>query len=343
MINHCNGEEMQIAVIHNINQTNVINHVGNQNREMYYRDEIDAVIDALKMKEHVVKDFDGDKFIIHQLESFLPPVKTQEKPDGIVLNLAYGVQGNSRYTHIPSILEMMGIPYTGSGPLAHSVALDKDMTKRLLLQSGIATPRFVLVDKMIDQEKVDQLQLTCPLIIKPENEAASFGISVIDDPGKLAQAVNETLEEFRQPLLVEEFINGREFNTGILGNGDALEVFDPVEIDFMESGHRFQSFYGKKNGSYRHICPPDISYTLKNELKEIARRVFLVLKCSDYARIDFRLDQNERPYVLELNSMASINQKGSFFHAARNAGYDYAGMMDQIIKVALARYQDGME
>jgi len=329
---------MQIAVIHNINQENVINHFGNPNREMYYRNEIDKVLEVLKIKGHEVKDFDGDKFLIHNLESFFPAARNGDKPQGIVLNLCYGIQGNSRYTHIPSLLEMMGIPYTGSGPLAHSVALDKELTKRILLQSGIATPEFVLVDKTIDKQWVDELQLTFPLIVKPENEAASFGISVIDEPGQMIQVINETLEEFRQPLLLEEFINGREFNVAILGNDDTLEIFDPVEIDFGESGDRFQSFFGKKQGSYRHICPPDIDDALKHELQDIAQRVFLVLKCSDYARIDFRLDQDEKPNVLELNSMAAIHKQGSFFLAARNAGYDYAGMMDQIIKVASARY-----
>ncbi|MDH3329326.1 MAG: ATP-grasp domain-containing protein, partial [Desulfobulbaceae bacterium] len=270
-------------------------------------------------------------------------VKKGEKPEGIALNLAYGIQGNSRYTHVPSILEMAGIPYTGSAPLAHSVSLDKEMTKRILLQSGIATPRFVLLDKKLDQKDAEQFELTYPLIIKPENEAASFGISVVDSPEKLVEAVDRTLDEFHQPLLIEEFLCGREFNVGVLGNGSALEVFDPVEIEFTESGYCFQSFDGKKNGSYRHICPADIPDTLKNELKEIARKTFQALKCNDYARIDFRLDQDMRPYVLELNSMAAVHQNGSFFHAARNAGYDYSSMLDKIIEVATARYNLYME
>lgn len=334
---------MYIAVIHNINQTNVINRIGIQNREMYYRCEIDKVVSSLIIKNHIVRDFDGDKYLIQYLESFLPAVKKGGKTEGIVLNLAYGIQGNSRYTHVPSILEMAGIPYTGSAPLAHSVALDKEMTKRILLQSGIVTPRFVLLDRKLDREEAEQFELSYPLIIKPENEAASFGISVVDSPEKLVGVVNKTLGEFHQPLLIEEFLCGREFNVGVLGNGSALEVFDPVEIDFSGSGHCFQSFEGKKNGSYRHICPADIPDTLKNELKEIARKTFQVLKCKDYARIDFRLDKDMKPYVLELNSMAAIHQNGSFFHGARNAGYDYSSMLERMIEVATARYNDNME
>ncbi len=334
---------MYIAVIHNINRSKVINRIGTQNREMYFRDEIDKVIKALRSKKHVVKDFDGDKLLIQSLEAFLPKLNNGTKPNGIALNLAYGIQGNSRYTHVPSILEMAGVPYTGSAPLAHSIALDKEITKRILLQSGIATPRFILIDRKINQEKADQLNLSYPLIIKPENEAASFGISVVENSEQLVKAVTNTLSEFHQPLLIEEFLSGREFNVGVLGNGVTLEIFDPVEIDFCDSGHCFQSYEGKKNECYRHVCPPDISDKLKNELKKIAAHAFTVLKCSDYARIDFRLDQDMNPYVLELNSMAAIHQRGSFFLAARNAGYNYPGMIDKMIEVATARYTHDLE
>lgn len=333
---------MHIAIIHNINSVNVTNHIGAQNREKYLRKEINAVVKALQNR-YLVRDFDGDKYLIRNLESFFPAVHFKKLPDGIALNLAYGIQGNSRYTHVPSILEMAGIPYTGSGPLAQSIALDKEMTKRILSQSGIPTPRFVLVSKKMTYAEASHLKLSYPLIIKPENEAASFGISVVDRPEELVRAVAITLNEFHQPLLVEEFLNGREFNVGVLGNGNELEVFEPVEIDFSVSGHCYQSHEGKKNGSYKHICPADIPSSLKNELKKIAVQTFIVLKCNDYARIDFRMDSNSRPYVLELNSMAAIHAKGSFYLAAKNSGYSYSGMLDQVIKVARKRYEAAME
>jgi D-alanine-D-alanine ligase len=342
-LNAHNDRKMHIAVIHNINHAHVINHIGIQNREMYFRDEIDAVTQALQAKNHVVADFDGDKYLIQQLEAFLPPVKNGARPEGIALNLAYGIQGNCRYAHVPSILEMAGIPYTGSTPLSHSLALDKEMTKRILLQFGIATPWFIPVDRKIHIDEAEQFEFTYPVIIKPENEAASFGISVADSPEELVRNVAATLGEFRQPLLLEEFISGRELNVAVLGNGTELEIFDPVEIDFSHSGHCFQSYEGKKNGRYRHVCPADISEILKNRLKEIAARTFAVLKCSDYARIDFRLDAEGKPYVLELNSMAAIHRQGSFFIAARNAGYDYPGMLDRMIAVAQRRYSSQME
>ncbi len=334
---------MHVAVIHNINQGKVVNRLGIQNREMYFREEIDLVISALKERNHVVADFDGDTFLLPRIESFLPKNGSGFRPNGIALNLAYGIQGNCRYTHVPSILEMAGIPYTGSTPLAHSLALDKDMTKRVLLQAGIPTPRFVLLERTITPPEAQDLDLQFPLIIKPENEAASFGISVVNTPAELARAVAATLDDFHQPLLLEEFLDGREFNVAIMGNGDALEIFEPVEIDLHGSGQCFQSYEGKKNNRYGHICPAHIPGSLKEELQEIAARTFRVLKCRDYARVDFRLDSEGQPHVLELNSMAAIHCHGSFFTALRIAGYDYEGMLERMIEVAVQRYSTAVE
>ncbi|RLD26934.1 MAG: hypothetical protein DRI70_05050 [Bacteroidetes bacterium] len=330
---------MKIAVIHNIDPSGVINVFGRQNKEMYFKEEIEAVVENLRKSNFEVKDFDGDKFLIEKLETFLPKISKGKKPDGLVFNLAYGIQGNSRYTHIPAILEMMGIPYTGSGPLAHSIALDKEITKLILLQSGLPTPKFLTINKKLNTNENIALDLKYPIIIKPKDEAVSFGIIVVNNYEELVIAINQTIDEYDQPLIAEEFLEGREFNVGILGNGTNAEVLEPVEVDFSESGERFQSYCGKKNESYRHICPAVVSSELNHELKELALRAFNALKCLDYARIDLRLDQNNRPFILELNSMAAIHQKGSFFLAVKEAGYNYSKMLHKMIQITLSRYE----
>ncbi len=329
---------MKIAVVHNIEHSGVINRFGRPNKEMYFRKEIDAFIETLQRDKHQVEEFDGDINLLYKLKSFLPLIEQNKKPEGLVFNLAYGIQGNSRYAHIPAMLEMAGVPYTGSGPLTHAIALDKEMTKRILDQNGIPTPRFIVIDKEASSETLKQHGLTYPLIIKPKDEAASFGISVVDDEKELLSNVSSTIEDFDQALVVEEYLDGREFNVALLGNGATLEIFDPVEIDFNNSGDRFQSFTGKKSAKYRPICPADIPDSLSQELQKIAKKTFNLLKCCDYARIDFRLDANGKPYVLEINSMAAIHREGSFFHAAQEAGYDYQGMLRQMITGAMDRY-----
>jgi len=330
---------MKIAVVHNINQRGVINRFGRLNKEMYYRNEIDSFIRTLRKSYAQVEEFDGDKFLLQKLESFLPPISNERKAEGLVFNLAYGIQGESRYTHIPAMLELAGIPYTGSGPLSHSIALDKEMTKRILLQAGIPTPGFVVIERETGREKLEVHGLNYPLIIKPKNEAGSFGISVVDNEKELSENISSTLEEYNQPLVVEEYLDGRELNVGLLGNGTTLEAFDPVEIDFSTSGDRFQSFKGKKSGRYAHVCPADIPEHLAAELKRIAQQTFTLLRCCDYARVDFRLDSNMKPYVLEINSMAAIHEKGSYYDAARTAGYTYQSMLDTMVESAINRYR----
>ncbi len=329
---------MKIAVVHNINQRGVINRLGRLNKEMYFRHEIDFLIKTLKSCGFQANEFDGDKFLLQNLENFFPSLREGERPEILVFNVAYGIQGNSRYTHIPAMLELAGVPYTGSGPLSHAIALNKEMTKRILLQAGIPTPNFMIVEKDSDPGDLQLQGLWFPLIIKPKNEAGSFGISMVNNAEELESKLRSTLQEYNQALVVEEYLNGREFNVGLLGNGNTLEAFEPVEIDFKDSGDQFQSATGKKDGSYSHICPADISEGLKAELQEIAKQTFMLLKCCDYARVDFRLDSDMKPYVLEINSMAAIHEKGSYYHAAVEAGYDYRGMLAKMVEVAISKY-----
>ena len=130
---------------------------------MYFRHEIDSFIKTLKSCGFQVNEFDGDKFLLQNLENFFPSLREGERPEILVFNVAYGIQGNSRYTHIPAMLELAGVPYTGSGPLAHAIALDKEMTKRILLQAGIPTPNFITVEKNSDPGDLQLQGLRFPL------------------------------------------------------------------------------------------------------------------------------------------------------------------------------------
>ncbi len=329
---------MKIAVVHNINQNGVLNHFGRLNKEMYYRNEIDSLIQVLRNTHFMVEEFDGDIHLFQNLETFLPAIGTSDKPEGLVFNLAYGIQGNSRYTHIPAMLELAGIPYTGSGPMTHGLALDKEMTKWILLQAGIPTPSFTVVEQGDNLDNLQLQGLRYPLIIKPESEAGSFGISVVESEKELLANIRSTLDEYHQDLLVEEYLDGRELNVGLLGNGHKVVAFQPVEIGFNDSGDKFQSAAGKKDGSYSHICPADISEDLSAKLQDLAKRTFSILKCCDYARVDFRLDAEMNPYVLEINSMAAIHENGSYFCGAQEAGLTYQEMIRQMVETAIARY-----
>ena len=208
---------MKIAVIYNRESKNVINLFGIPNRERYGRKAIKRIVDSLKSYGHSVMAFEGDKDLIRKLEEFMPRVMKGELP-GMAFNLSYGVQGQARYTHVPGILEMVGIPYVGSGPLAHSLALDKVVAKMVFRQNGLPTPDFAV----LQQPGFDPPDLRYPLIVKPKNEAVSLGIRIVNDSDELREAAEAIFDAFQQPVLAEQYIEGREINVGLLGNNDSL-------------------------------------------------------------------------------------------------------------------------
>jgi len=182
---------MKIAIIYNRNSKNVINLFGIPNREKYGKKAIQRIVDGIKKYGHQVKTFEGDKDLISNLEQFMPRVLKGERP-GMAFNLSYGIQGQARYTHVPGILEMVGVPYVGSGPLAHSLALDKVVAKMIFLQHGILTPDFAVLNNP-DFEVPD---LTYPLIVKPKNEAVSMGIKIVNNEKELREAAEVIFNKF---------------------------------------------------------------------------------------------------------------------------------------------------
>ena len=181
----------------------------------------------------------------------MPQVIKGERP-GIVFNLSYGIQGQARYTHVPSILEMVGIPYVGSGPMAHSLALDKVVAKMIFRQNGLPTPDF----EVLDAPGFTVPDITYPLIVKPKNEAVSFGIKIVNNERELREAADKIFDTFGQPVLVEQYIDGREINVGLLGNNPP-EAFLPAEILFGEGPpiYTFEDKTRKSGRKIKVVCP----------------------------------------------------------------------------------------
>lgn len=328
---------MKIAIIYNRDSQAVINLFGTPNREVYGLQTIELIKEALVAKGHHVKAFEGDKNIVYTLEDFMPAVVSGERP-GLVLNLSYGIQGRARYTHIPAILEMLGIPYVGSGPETHAVALDKVLTKIVLLQKGLPTPRFSVLETPDFTFPLEE-ELSFPLIVKPKNEAASFGLKIVNSEKELRSGVQAIYENFRGPSLIEEYISGREINIGLLGN-DPVQALPAVELIFTK-GIPIYTYEDKMHLSRRHvekICPADLSLEQTDLLQSLAREAFQCLGCFDSARVDLRLDKEGKPYILEVNSMASLNPDGSYAYAAAQVGLTYAELVNELIEVASRRY-----
>ncbi len=326
---------MKIAVIYNRDSQKVINLFGIPNREKYGKKSINRIVTSLKKYGHQVKAFEGDKDLISKLEDFMPRVLKGELP-GLAFNLSYGIQGQARYTHVPSILEMVGIPYVGSNPLAHSLALDKVVAKMIFRQNGLPTPDFVVIkDTVFEPPKIPY-----PLIVKPKNEAVSMGIQVVNNLKELQKAAKVILEDYNQSVLVEQYIDGREINVGLLGNNPP-DALPPCEITFGQGGPEIYTIEDKKGLSGRTIdwiCPAPIGEKLTEEAQQIAREAFTSLGCYDAARVDMRIDKKGRLFILEVNSLPSLGEHGSYTIAAQQAGLDFAALVNRMVDVASARY-----
>jgi D-alanine-D-alanine ligase len=326
---------MKIAIIYNYESKAVINLFGVPNREHYGLKTVKAITSALKQGGHQVRSFEGDKNIIVNLEDFMPAVIAGERP-GLVFNLSYGIQGKARYTHIPGILEMIGVPYVGSSPDTHAIALDKVVTKMILRQAGLPTPNFDVLD---GPDSPVSEELRYPLIVKPRSEAVSYGLKVVNDEQELRQGVKEICDAFRQPTLVEEYVEGREINVGILGN-DPPEPLPPVELDFG-GGEPIFTYEDKIHRSGREInkiCPAPLSEEHTEKVQSLSVKAFRALGCLDCARVDLRMDAQGNFHILEVNSMASLGQGGSYVYAASKIGLDYAALANKLVDVATQRY-----
>ena len=323
---------MKIALIYNKDIHGVINTFGMQNKEFYNEATVKKVAQSLEKAGHNVAILDGNKQIIERLENFMPRVQEGEQM-GMVFNMAYGIQGESRYTHIPSLLEMLGLPYVGSSPSGHALALDKVLTKVIWKNNNLPTPDFWV----FNTPEEDLSVVKFPVIVKPKMESVSFGLKVVYNEDDLREAINFIVTEFQQQALVEQFIRGREFCVGLLGNSP-VEAFPVLEIDLDGDPDAIQTVSDKKEKPKRKVCPADLPKELSDEMIKFSIQAFKALELRDFARVDIRLDENGNIYLLEINSMASMGETGSYPTAAKVAGYDFPKLVNKMLDVAAVRY-----
>jgi D-alanine-D-alanine ligase len=326
---------VKIAVVWNHDLSGVINTFGQPCPERYGSATVRNVVEALRAAEHDVLLCEGDKRLLATLEGFMPPNR-EGRPTGLVFNMAYGIQGECRYTHVPAMLEMAGVPYTGSGPLGHALALDKVITKHLIRAAGVPTPAFQLMRTGHE----DSSGLQFPVVVKPRHESTSFGLDLVYDRNRLVSAVEKIVATYQQEALVEEYIEGRELCVALLGNQE-IEIFPFVEHDFGARKVRIITWEDKTHRSAAEpekICPPVVSASLSEKLHSIAVATFHACRCRDFARVDIRVDAAGNPFVLEINSMAALGANSSFVLAARTAGLDYGMLVNRIVQTADTRY-----
>lgn len=269
---------------------------------------------------------------------------SREKID-IVFNFAEGLKGRGREAQIPALLNMLSIPFTGSDETTLAVALDKALAKKVVAFDNIRTPKFQVF--FSGGEKLNK-KLKYPLIVKPNAQGSSKGIidtSIAKNDDELYELVNRIIRNYNEPALVEEYIEGREFTVGLLGNGEDLEVLPIMEIAFKDSdGIGFYSYNVKKNTeAISFKCPAQLTKKEEREIKNFAKKIFYALECRDVARIDLRLsEQDKKPYFIEINPLPGLVDGFSDLTLIwKSMGNEYKDLIIRILNEALKRY--GME
>lgn len=304
---------------------------------------IRAIVKALESGGHTVIQIEANK------EAYLKLYKYRKKID-IVFNMAEGFAGDARESQIPAMCDMLGIPYTHSSTLTNALKLNKAVTKKILHYYGIPTPKFQLFNDV--SEPITQ-NFKYPVLVKPNAEGSSKGIlneNLVENSIELKKRLNWLWNHFKQPLLVEEFLDGREFTVALLGNPPKVLPIIEQRLDRLPAKYApFASFEVKwlwedslEDSHFAYDCPAILTDKLQKKIAQVSLDTFEILGCKDVARVDIRLDKKGIPNVLEINTIPGmipdLNSVSYLPIAARAAGFNYNQLVLAILNAAIKRY-----
>lgn len=284
----------------------------------------------------------GIRSVLLECDRTLPEKLAATQID-FAFNIAEGRTGRGREAEAPALLNLLGIPFTGSDETALCIALDKALCKRLLSSYRIRTPKSRVFRTERD---IRAGGLRFPIIVKPNAEGSSKGIPdtcIASDEAELRELVGRNLKLYGGPVLAEEYIAGREFTVGLLGNGQGLRVFPPMEIVFRKNTDRDYRIYsyGVKQDYPNFVdyeCPARLTRAQEAELTKTARRVYEALGCCDFARVDFRLSDDGRLYFIEINPLPGLAPGYSDYPMlAEFSGVPYQELVLSVLNAGLSR------
>lgn len=251
-----------------------------------------------------------------------------------------------RQGNVFAMLELLDIPIVGSGIYGHTICLYKETTKLVLRSLGIPTPPSQLFNSP-DEELNEELKDRFPLFVKPEAEGASVGIrddSLVHNEEELRVTLKRIFKDVEPPILVEEYLSGRELTVGVLDGKDGPISLPVLEFVFEDDGEvPFQSIERKSSGNIRTVCPADISPELEAELKQIAIDSFKAVKAGVYLRVDFRLDKDGNAQVIEVNTMPGLEKGESYYNeTAEVAGISYDDLIERMVQSAYKTWKEDL-
>lgn len=294
-----------------------------------------AVRNALEELGHRVALVEADSNLLLSLRALHPD---------LIFNLATGGATKRFQAHIVAMLELSGVPFTGSSLESHLLALNKPLAKMVFRQRGLPTPPYVVLTSPGEPLPAG---LRFPLLVKPSREGSGAGIgpeSVVRDEAALSARVAGILAEYEQEALVEEFLPGREFTVAVIGNQDPLILAQEIVLppEEREIGGPLYGYLLKRRDRVRRLNPPPLSPAQRARLEDISLGAFRALGCRDCARVDIRMDEEEEMFVLEVNTLPGLQPDYSELpHLAAGAGLSYTALIDRLVKEAWARLGRG--
>ena len=343
---------MKVAVVYNEAYQEINDQYSTESPEelgfkpYFDLDESDPIAEYESIAAHLRKS-GYEAYILNILDNvniFLEDLK-KNKPD-VIFNFV------EIYKDIPELemgfaglMELLHIPYTGAPPIALGTCQSKYLTKGILSTIGIRVARSKFIQ---NPKKIYRLNLDYPLIVKPSLEDASVGIdveAVVSDYKHLRDRINYIFSEFEQPVLVEEYIEGRELNVAVLGDKNP-KVLPISEIDFSKMPEHlynivsYQAKWEPLHEAYHKtipICPARLPKKIEAEAKKIALKAFRAMRCRDYCRVDMRLSKENKLYVLEVNPNPDLTEDAGFMRSMKHAGYSYRRALKTIVDLAAAR------
>ncbi len=333
---------MRIAVLYNLDSSQLPEEFNAPDRdyELDHPENVQAYVSALEQAGHTVIALEGGLEMVEPLLAFQPD---------LCFNTCEGYRGDSRESQVPAMLEWLGIPYSAAAVLGLAVTLYKPMTKRVLRGCGLPTPdwqTFNRADEPLEPE------LRFPLFAKPSREGTGMGIgpeSILRDEAGLRKHVAYLIKTYRQPALVETYIEGRDITVGMVGNlrggPQAVHFFPISEVDYSGYPPGTEPVYSARlkvdlADLYRNKCPAPLSPAQADEIRLLALEAARVTGCYDVARVDFRLDRhaNDKPYILEINALPGMTPISDLTLMAEAEGWTHADLINAVVNAAARRH-----
>lgn len=316
-------------------------------------DDEDVIVEVIAVEGSLRRM--GHTFDRIYVEDEIDPVVrwVRDNPGGAVFNLCESFRGsNLAHMNMPALLELLGVPYTGSPPLTCGLTTHKAMAKSVIRAAGLPTPEAFLCPAGDLPRSAPPWGY--PAIVKPALEDASVGVdeaSVVHDDAGLAARVRYVHDRYFQPAIVERYVHGREINAAVVGNDPprALPLSEIQFVDYPEGKPRVVGYTAKwihESFEYQHtkgVCPAHLPEALTRRIQRMALAAFQAVGCRDYARVDFRLAEDGSPYVLEVNANPDITDGAGLARAARACELGYDGLIRIILDGAISRMNARLE